>query len=249
MPFATPSGHASKDWRGVEEPTGLTGPRFRQGKMSMLRLLIAEGDDVRREQLRRTVEKQANWRVCGQASSGPEAVQLVLQLSPHIAIVSLALAGLNGLQVIAQIKRHRPECEVLALTAHETDDLVRDVLVGGAQACLQFTDVAEHLPPAVDALAHHRAYLTPSVIRAVIPVFLAHGASVPGRPSSLLTAREREILQLLAEGRSNAAISELLNISVKTVETHRGMIMKRLGVSSLAELVRYAMRNRVIGDL
>jgi DNA-binding NarL/FixJ family response regulator len=217
--------------------------------MSMLRLLIAEGDEVRREQLRRLVEKQASWRVCGQASGGPEAVQLALQLSPHVAIVSLALARLNGLQAIRQIKRHRPDTEVLAVTAHETDDLVRDVLFGGAQACLQLAEVADHLPAAVDALAHHRAYLTPGIIRAVLPIFLAQGAGPQGRPSSVLTAREREILQLLAEGRSNAAISELLGISVKTVETHRGMIMKRLGVSSLAELVRYAMRNRVIGDI
>jgi DNA-binding NarL/FixJ family response regulator len=214
----------------------------------MLALLIAEADDARREHLRRTLERQVDWRVLGQAASGPEAVELALQLSPDVAIVHLALPGMNGLEVIRQIKRLQPDCEILALTAHQTDDLVRDVLVGGAQACLLIAEIPEHLVSAVDALGQHRPYLTPNVIRAVLDVFLARGGTLSDGPALRLTAREREILQLLAEGRSNAAISELLEISVKTVETHRSMIMKRLGVSSLAELVRYAIRNRIIND-
>lgn len=212
----------------------------------MLRLIIAGGDDTRREELRRSIEKQADWRVCGQAATSAQTLELTLQLSPQIAIIDLALPGMHGLDVIRRIKRLRPECEILALIAYETDDLIRDLLIGGAQACVPIADAAEHLIPAVDALSQHRLYLTPKVMHALLDVFLAQGRSGPKSPATPLKGRERKILQLLAEGRTNSAISDLLGISVKTVETHRALIMKRLGVNSLAELVRYAIRNHVI---
>jgi DNA-binding NarL/FixJ family response regulator len=133
---------------------------------------------------------------------------------------------------------------------HETADLVRDLLGAGAQASLLRRDADDHVVAAVDALAHHRAYMTPTVMHIVLDVYLAHGGDgkPATRPFLLLTAREREILQLLAEGRSNSAIAHLLTISIKTVETHRGTLMKKLGLSSLAELVRYAIRNGVTDD-
>ena len=216
----------------------------------MIRILIADADLANRERYRRLLESQASWQVCGIASTGQEALDLARDLSPQVAIIDLALPGMNGLEVVRQLRRTCPQTEIAVVTAHETDDLVRDLLVAGAQACLVERAAADHLVAAVEALAQHRAYLTPTVMDAVLEVYLAHGggSKAATRPFLLLTAREREILQLLAEGRSNSAIAQLLSISVKTVETHRGTLMKKLGVSSLAELVRYAIRNRVTDD-
>jgi DNA-binding NarL/FixJ family response regulator len=216
----------------------------------MVRILIADGDDASRDRLRRLLDRNVDWRVCGEASTGREAIELALRLAPHVAILDLALPEMNGLEALRRIKRVRPDTEILVLTAHETEDLIRDLLTAGAQACLVKTEAPEHIAAAVAALAEHRPYLTPTVAHAVLDVFLAHGeAGKPSmRPFRVLTAREREILQLLAEGRSNSAISDVLAISVKTVETHRATIMRKLGVSSLAELVRYAIRNRVIDE-
>jgi DNA-binding NarL/FixJ family response regulator len=214
-----------------------------------LRILIADSDDASRERMRRLLEKQVEWRVCASAVNGAEAVELAVRLSPQVAVIELALPGLNGLEAIRRIKRLRPDIEVLAVTAYETDDIIRDLLIAGAQACLLKPDIGEHLIKAVDALAQGRPYLTPAMMHVVLDVFLAERAGdKAARPSALLTAREREVLQLLAEGRNNSAISQLLGISVKTVETHRAAIMKKLSVSSLAELVRYAIRNGVIGN-
>lgn len=216
----------------------------------MVRILIAESDDAGRERLRRLLARQLDWDVCGTASSGPEAIELARQLLPQVAVLDLALPELNGLEVVRRMKRLNPEIEILVLTAHETDDLVRDLLLAGAQACLVRSDAEAHLVAAVGALSEHRAYFTPTVAHAVLDVYLsqAEEGRQATRPFRLLTARERQILQLLAEGRSNSTIARLLAISVKTVETHRSTIMKKLGVSSLAELVRYAIRNRVTDD-
>ena len=134
------------------------------------------------------------------------------------------------------------------LTAQEAEDLTPDILSAGARGYLLASELAGKLAPAIDALAHHRPYLTWNATRVVLDAYLKDAESITGeeRPLRLLTAREREILQLLAEGRSNDKISSLLSISVKTVETHRAAIMKKLELRSLAELVRYAIRNRVI---
>ena len=216
---------------------------------NMLRILIADNNDSSRARLRAVLNQHLGWQVCAEASAGPEAVQLALALEPQVVILDLALPALNGLVAARQIKEARPDIEILALTSHETDDLIRDVLIAGAQACLPKTDAYEQVAAAVDALSQHRPYLTQRVANAVLNSFLAGERNeLAARPFRLLTAREREVLQLLAEGRSNADISKLLAITVKTVETHRATLMKKLGVSSLAELIRYAIRNSVIED-
>jgi DNA-binding NarL/FixJ family response regulator len=216
----------------------------------MIRILIADGDDASRERLRRLLDGQADWQVCGEASTGPQAVELVLRLAPHVAVLDIGLPEMNGLEALRRIKRLRPDTEILVLTAHEPDDLIRDLLTAGAGACLVKADAPEQITAAVEALAEHRPYLTPSVANVLIDVFIADDeAEKPStRPFRLLTAREREILQLLVEGYSTKAISELLMISAKTVETHRANMMKQLGMNSLAELVRYAIRNGVINE-
>jgi DNA-binding NarL/FixJ family response regulator len=216
----------------------------------MIRILIADRDDASRECLRRLLNNQVDWQVCGEASTGRQAVELALRLAPHVAILDIGLPETNGLETLRRIKHLRPETEILVLTAHEPDDLIRELLTTGARACVVKADVPEQITAAVYALAEHRLYLTPSVAHVLIDVFIAHdeGDKLSTRPFRILTAREREIFQLLAEGYSTKAISDLLKISAKTVDTHRANVMKKVGARSLAELVRYAIRNGVISE-
>ena len=216
----------------------------------MVRILVAVNDGPSRDRLRSILNRHIGWRVCGEASTGREAVQLALSLRPQVVVLDLALPEVNGLTAARQIKDACPETEMLVLTAHETDDLIRDVLVAGAQACLPKTSAFMQVAAAVDSLSRHRPYFTHKVTQTVLNAFLVKGKgeASAARPSRRLTVREREVLQLLAEGQSNADISKLLTITVKTVETHRAALMKKLGVSSLAELIRYAIRNSVIED-
>jgi DNA-binding NarL/FixJ family response regulator len=215
----------------------------------MVRILVAEHSDIGRDRLRSVLNQHLGWQVCGEASTGRQAVQLALALEPDVVVLDLALPELNGLVATRQIKEARPDTEILVLTSHETDDLIRDVLIAGARACLPKADAWEHIGAAVDALSQHRPYLTQKVANAVLSSFLSEGSNAPAmRAFRRLTPREREILQLLAEGRTNTEISKLLSITVKTVETHRAALMKKLGVSSLAELIRYAIRNSIIED-
>jgi DNA-binding NarL/FixJ family response regulator len=216
----------------------------------MIRIVIADGDVANRERLRRLLGKHAEWQVCGEASTGPQAVELTLRVSPHVAILDLALPEMNGLEAVRRIKKMRPDTEVLVLTAHETEDLVRDLLIAGGKACLAKSATSDQIAAAVNSLAQHRPFLSPTAMHAVLDVFLTHRGQEDRteRPYLLLTPRECEILQLLAEGHSNLDISRLLTLRVKTVATHRATIMKKLGVRSLAELVRYAIRERVIDN-
>ena len=213
----------------------------------MVRILIADDDVTVRTRLRRLLEKKRDWQVCGEAASGPQAIELALRLSPHVAVLDLAMPEINGLEATRQIRKALPDTEVLIFATHEADDLTRDLLSAGARGYLLKSDADEKIIAAVDALSQHRPYLTWKATRAVLDVYLKHG-NAGTRPFRILTAREREVLQLLAEGRGNTAISALLSISVKTVETHRAAIMKKLGISSLAELVRYAICNSVIEE-
>jgi DNA-binding NarL/FixJ family response regulator len=214
----------------------------------MLRILIADDHQMVRQGLRHLLEAHKDWQVCAEASTGREAVALTVQFCPHVVILDLAMPELNGLEATRQIKKALPNTEVLIFTMHETEELTRDVLSAGARAYLLKSDASRQIVAAIEALAEHKPYFTWKVAKTMLDAYLKHGpaggSAVPG--SNQLTAREREIVQLLAEGRSNKAVSALLGISVKTVETHRAAVMKKLGINSIAELVRYAIRNSVI---
>jgi DNA-binding NarL/FixJ family response regulator len=154
---------------------------------------------------------------------------------------------MNGLEATRAIKKASPNTEVMILTVHETDSLIRDVLNGGARGYLLKTDPARQIVAAIEALAEHKPYFTWNVSKIMLDTYLTRESGTDQSPVlSYLTSRERQVLQLLAEGRSNRGVSVLLGISVKTVETHRAAIMKKLGIGSIAELVRYAVRNSVI---
>jgi DNA-binding NarL/FixJ family response regulator len=225
-------------------------PTDNRGRIAatMLRILLADDHQMIRQGLRQILEAHTDWQVCAEASTGRQAVELALKLRPQVVVLDLAMPELNGLEATRQIKKALPNTEVLIFTVHETEELTRDVLAAGARAYLLKSDASRQIVAAVEALAEHKPYFTWKVSKTMLDAYLKHGHADSEKAIGFnrLTAREREIVQLLAEGRSNKAVSALLGISVKTVETHRAAVMKKLGINSIAELVRYAIRNSVI---
>jgi DNA-binding NarL/FixJ family response regulator len=212
----------------------------------MLRILLADDHDVLRRGLRHLIEEQPGWEVCAEAVDGREAVEMAKKTQPHVAIIDISMPGLNGLETTRQIRKALPRVEVLIFTMHEDEQLVREVLAAGARGYLLKTDASRHIVAAVDALAHHKPFFTSNVSETMLESFLRQTkAPVETIAAGPITAREREIIQLLAEGHSNKRIAGTLDISVKTVETHRAAIMRKIGASSVVDIVRYAVRNKI----
>jgi DNA-binding NarL/FixJ family response regulator len=214
----------------------------------MLRILIADDHEMIRRGLRDLLERHEGWKVCAEASNGREGIEIARKLIPQVVVLDLAMPDLNGFEATRQIKKALPNTEVLIFSVHEAEDFVRDVLEAGALGYLLKSDAALHITAAVEALSEHKPYFTSSVSKTMLDTYVARirsGAETMST-SDQLSTREREILQLLAEGRSNRSAAALLGISIKTVETHRARIMDKLGVHSVAELVRFAVRHKMI---
>ena len=192
--------------------------------------------------LRQILEAQPGWQVVAEAADGKEAVAQAIKTVPDIAVIDYALPILNGAEVTRQIRRRSPRTEVLIFTTHDNEELVTQLLKGGARGYLHKSDGHRHLVAAIEALASHRPFFSANVTEALLRSFTAR----PRREGLALTSRERQIVQLIAEGHSNKAIAELLGISVKTVETHRATVMGKLNLPSSAGLVRYAIRNKLV---
>ena len=216
--------------------------------MPPLRILIADDHEMIRRGLRDMLQEHEGWVVCAEASNGRQAVELAEKCVPNVVLMDLSMPELNGLEATRQIKKELPNTEILIFTVHETEELIRDVLGAGARGYLMKADAARQIVAAVEALAAHKPFFTWKVSKTMLDSYLerSHGNADVASAFYHLTPREREIIQLLAEGRSNKGVSSLLGISVKTVETHRAAIMRKLGINSIAELVRYAVRNSVI---
>ena len=216
--------------------------------MKTVRILVADDHEVVRRGVRGLVESRPDWKVCGEATNGREAVEQAGRLAPDVVILDIAMPELNGLEAARRIHKAAPGTEVLILTMHRSEELVRQVLAAGARGYLLKSDAGRDLVAAVDAVAGHRPFFTPRVGEQVVRGYLAGDADSPARGNSEreLTGREREIVQLLAEGKSNKDIATLLGIQTKTVETHRANIMRKLGHHGLSDLVRYAIRNRLV---
>ncbi|MBI3853106.1 MAG: response regulator transcription factor [Verrucomicrobia bacterium] len=214
-----------------------------------LRILIADDHDIVREGLRTMIAMHRGWQVCGEATTGREAVTLALQFKPHIVALDFSMPELNGIEAARQIRKALPQTEALLLTMHESEQLAQEALAVGVRGLLLKTEVRKFLVSAVEALSQHKPFFTPQMSEWIMQGRLhPETSSASSRPRrGALTPREREIVQLVAEGRSNKAIAALLGRSVKTVESHRANLMNKLHLRSVSELVRYAIRNKLIG--
>ena len=210
----------------------------------MKRILIADDHEVVRSGLRAIIETRDDWVVAGEAVDGRDAVARILEVKPDIAIVDYSMPVMNGLEVSRRIKLHHPRTEVLILTMHENEDILEEVLLAGVRGFLLKSDARSHLIAAIDALLDHRPYLTSVLLEKLLRDVLLRNKD---KSEVLLSARERSVTQLIAEGHTNKSVGAVLNLSVKTVETHRASAMRKLGISSTAELVRYAIRTKLIG--
>ncbi len=216
--------------------------------MSGLKVLIADDHDIVRKGLRALVEEHPEWQVCGEARSGREAVEKAIQLNPDIVVIDVSMPDLNGLEATRQIRKLCPRTEVLIITQHDSDEMASEVLDAGARGYVLKSDSDRDLAHAVEALSHHKPFFTARVTE----IFLANrgrGGREADPTESVrhrLTMREREILQLLAEGKTAKEVASALGIATKTSDTHRTNIMRKLNVHSVAELVRYAIRNKVV---
>ena len=210
-----------------------------------LRILVADDHHVVRTGLRALLESNAGWEVCAEASNGREAVEKAAELKPDVAVLDIGMPLLNGIEATRQILRVSPRTEVLILTMHDSEALIQGVLEAGAHGYILKDDADQNLLEAVEALGKHKRYLSSRVSEAAAQTDLPGGDDLP-MDRRRLTPREREILQLLAEGKSNKEIAGLLGISVKTAETHRANIMLKMNFHSITELVRYAVKNKII---
>lgn len=209
--------------------------------MKNLRIFIADDHPLVREGLRCVLQAQPGWTVCGEAEDGRTAVKLGLELKPDVYLIDISMPQLNGLDVTRQIRRDHPNAAILIVTIHEADQLCSELMQAGASGCLVKSDGPRQLLAAVEAVAGGKQYFTHRIPNQ------PPGAEVSVDPTlPHLTNREREIVQLLAEGRTNKEIAALLGISYKTVDAHRTNIMRRLGLHSFANLVRYAIRERIV---
>jgi DNA-binding NarL/FixJ family response regulator len=213
-----------------------------------LRILIADDHDVMRDGTRSLIERQPGWEVCGLAATGREAVAQAIELQPDIVIMDMSMPDLNGLDAAVQIRRRLPRTEILMFTAHETEELVREVFQAGAKSFIYKSDAHEFLVDAIQSLSQHKPFFTSKVSEILFANLLSRseGSSHRPEPGQRLTGREREIVQLVAEGQSNKEVAEKLGISVRTAETHRAHILRKLNLDSIAGLVRYAIRNKMI---
>jgi DNA-binding NarL/FixJ family response regulator len=211
-----------------------------------LRILLADDHEVVRQGVRRLIENEEGWEVCAEATDGRQAVAMAEKFAPDVVVLDVGMPQLNGLEATRQIRKARPKSEILVFTGDESEQLIHEIFAAGARSYVLKSDLGTHLIAAITALSQHRHYFTNRISEVVFARYL-DGASGAGKDKSEgLTPREREIVQLLCEGRSNKEAAALLGISIKTVETHRAATMRKLRLDSFADLVRYAIRNKII---
>jgi len=213
--------------------------------MGSLRILVADDHDLMRRGIKTIIESRRDWEVCGEAITGSQAVAKAQELKPDIAILDISMPELNGIEAAKRIRKMCQKTEILVLSAHYSDQIVRDVMEAGIRGYLVKSDSGRDLSTALDNLATHRPFYTSSVSDIMFDEGRS-GAMAPARTKSRITSRENEIIQLLAEGKTSKDIAVFLNISVKTVETHRANIMRKLELHTVTELVRYAIRNSIV---
>lgn len=212
-----------------------------------LKILVAEDHEMMRRGIRAIIDGMPGFEICAEVTTGTEAVEAALEFRPHIAILDVTMYDMNGIQAGRRIQENSPETEILIFTGHDSDGLVCHAVEAGAKSVIFKTDGKEKLESAIHALSKHDFYFTPRVLE----ILKASGAPVlknAGEKTPELTNRERETVTMLASGYSNQETAEATGVSIKTVETHRAAIMRKLKLRSFADLVRYAVRHHFVPD-
>jgi DNA-binding NarL/FixJ family response regulator len=213
-----------------------------------LRILVADDHELVRRGIRGLLRARRDWKVVGEAASGREALEKAKKLRPDVAILDISMPDLDGLHATGRIREAAPRTSVVILTMHESDQMVRRVLEAGALGYVLKSDLAAHLVKAVKSVSAGKLFLTPRVSDIILNGFLKNAGQPQPKENARAqpTPREVEIIKLLAEGKANKEIAAELEITIRTVETHRAKIMLKLGLHSLAELIHYAIRNKIV---
>jgi DNA-binding NarL/FixJ family response regulator len=211
-------------------------------------LLVDDHQVVRRGVAGLLGDIRPDWEVCGEASTGREAVAAAATLRPDIVVMDISMPDMDGLEATREILKDNAGAQVLILSMHESEQMVHDVLSAGARGYLLKRDAGNDLIAALEALRQHKLFFTSTVSEVVLDGYLGStsAAATADAPSSRISPRERQIVKLVAESKSNKEVANILEISVKTVESHRANIMEKLGLHSVTELVRYAVRNNIV---
>jgi DNA-binding NarL/FixJ family response regulator len=212
----------------------------------VLRILIAEDHDVVRRGLRELLGAHGGWEVAGEARTGRQAVELAQRVQPDVVVIDLSLPELSGTDAIREVRARLAGTEVAVFSMHEDDLFVGDALAAGARAYVLKSEPAGRVVEAVEALSRHEPYFSPRVTELVVEALVRARGAGPGDAADPLTDRERQVAQLLVEGLGSRAVAARLGITTKTVDTHRSAIMRKLGLASMADLVRYAIRHRLV---
>lgn len=213
-----------------------------------LSILIADDHDVVRRGMKSLLQAHPGWEVTAEAANGREAIELARKLKPNVAVLDVTMPEVGGLDATRQILKSVPRVEILILTMHDSEELVREVLDAGARGYVLKTDTGRDLVKAVEAVSEHKPFFTSKISEIVLDGFLKRDRE-PGPVkvrTSALTSRELEVIHLLADGKSNKEVAVALGISTKTAEAHRINIMRKLSLHSIAEVVRYAIRNQLL---
>jgi DNA-binding NarL/FixJ family response regulator len=215
--------------------------------LGALRILIADDHEVARQGIRSLLESHPGWEICAEAKDGREAVEAATRQHPDILLLDIGMPNLNGLDAARQILAANPDACILILTIHDSEQVVREVLAAGARGFLLKSDAGRDLMAAVEALQNRRTFFTPKIAQMMLDGYLRpfEETDTTGQ-QCILTPREREVIQLVAEGKTTKEVASALSLSVKTAETHRTNLMRKLNLHSVADLTLYAVRNGIV---
>ncbi|MGH9354262.1 MAG: response regulator [Terriglobia bacterium] len=215
------------------------------GAGRLTRVLVADDHESVRRGIGELLKFEPDFELAGEAASGSEAVEKARQLKPDVAVLDVSMPGMNGLEAARKITKENPSIEVMILTVHESEQLIEEVLTAGAHGYMLKSDVGQDLLTAIGSLSRRRPFFTTKVAKMVLNGYLESTAQAGGSCQDL-TSRERQVIQLLAEGKSSKEVAVIQGIAVKTAETHRTNLMRKLGLHSICDLVHYAVRNQII---
>jgi len=215
--------------------------------MRRLKILVADDHEVMRIGVGALIEQEPEWQVCGIATNGQEAVDAARKLKPDVVILDMTMPELDGLAALREIKRALPNTEVVIFSAHHSEEVIAQLFEAGAKSYIQKSDGGRYLVAAIKSIADHKPFFTSEISQVLFAKFLSGSAGKKQNgQENTVTSRERDVVRLLAGGNSNKEVANRLGISIRTAETHRATLMRKLGLESLAALVRYAIRNNII---